>query len=191
MQTFDLKGTKREAGGKKAAKALRASGNVPCIVYGGENEITFSVVEGDFRNLIYTPNVYIVNLNIDGVVKTAILKDIQFHPVTDKILHVDFLEIFENKPTTIAIPVKLVGNSEGVKAGGKLQLEMRKLNVKALPANLPDNLEIDITNLGLGKTIQVGELSYENLEILNAKNAVVVAVKLTRAARAAAEAAKS
>lgn len=191
MQTFDLKGTKREAGGKKAAKALRASGNVPCIVYGGEKEITFSVVEGDFRNLIYTPNVYIVNLNIDGVVKTAILKDIQFHPVTDKILHVDFLEIFENKPTTIAIPVKLVGNSEGVKAGGKLQLEMRKLNVKALPANLPDNLEIDITNLGLGKTIQVGELSYENLEILNAKNAVVVAVKLTRAARAAAEAAKS
>ncbi len=190
MQTFDLKGTKREAGGKKAAKALRASGNVPCIVYGGEKEITFSVVEGDFRNLIYTPNVYIVNLNIDGVVKTAILKDIQFHPVTDKILHVDFLEIFENKPTTIAIPVKLVGNSEGVKAGGKLQLEMRKLNVKALPANLPDNLEIDITNLGLGKTIQVGELSYENLEILNAKNAVVVAVKLTRAARAAAEAAK-
>lgn len=191
MQTFDLKGTKREAGGKKAAKALRASGNVPCIVYGGEKEITFSVVEGDFRNLIYTPNVYIVNLNIDGVVKTAILKDIQFHPVTDKILHVDFLEIFENKPTTIAIPVKLVGNSEGVKAGGKLQLEMRKLNVKALPANLPDKLEIDITNLGLGKTIQVGELSYENLEILNAKNAVVVAVKLTRAARAAAEAAKS
>ncbi len=190
MQTFDLKGTKREAGGKKAAKALRSAGNVPCIVYGGEKEVTFSVAEGDFRNLIYTPNVYIVNLNIDGEVKTAILKDIQFHPVSDKILHVDFLEIFENKPTTIAIPVKLVGNSEGVKAGGKLQLEMRKLNVKGLPANLPDNLEIDITNLGLGKTIQVGELSYENLEILNAKNAVVVAVKLTRAARAAAEAAK-
>jgi large subunit ribosomal protein L25 len=190
MQTFDLKGTKREAGGKKAAKALRSAGNVPCIVYGGEKEVTFSVAEGDFRNLIYTPNVYIVNLNIDGEVKTAILKDIQFHPVSDKILHVDFLEIFENKPTTIAIPVKLVGNSEGVKAGGKLQLEMRKLNVKGLPANLPDNLEIDITNPGLGKTIQVGELSYENLEILNAKNAVVVAVKLTRAARAAAEAAK-
>lgn len=190
MQTFDLKGTKREAGGKKATKALRSAGNVPCIVYGGEKEVTFSVAEGDFRNLIYTPNVYIVNLNIDGEVKTAILKDIQFHPVSDKILHVDFLEIFENKPTTIAIPVKLVGNSEGVKAGGKLQLEMRKLNVKGLPANLPDNLEIDITNLGLGKTIQVGELSYENLEILNAKNAVVVAVKLTRAARAAAEAAK-
>lgn len=190
MQTFDLKGTKREAGGKKAAKALRSTGNVPCIVYGGDKEITFSVAEGDFRNLIYTPNVYIVNLNIDGEVKTAILKDIQFHPVSEKILHVDFLEIFENKATTIAIPVKLIGNSEGVKAGGKLQLEMRKLNVKGLPANLPDNLEIDITNLGLGKTIQVGELSYENLEILNAKNAVVVAVKLTRAARAAAEAAK-
>lgn len=190
MQTFDLKGTKREAGGKKAAKALRSTGNVPCIVYGGDKEITFSVAEGDFRNLIYTPNVYIVNLNIDGEVKTAILKDIQFHPVSEKILHVDFLEIFENKATTIAIPVKLTGNSEGVKAGGKLQLEMRKLNVKGLPANLPDNLEIDITNLGLGKTIQVGELSYENLEILNAKNAVVVAVKLTRAARAAAEAAK-
>lgn len=190
MQTFDIKGTKRVAGGKKAAKAVRAQGSVPCIIYGGNEEVAFAVEEGEFRNLIYTPNVYIVNVDIDGVVKKAILKDIQFHPVTDKILHVDFLEVTDEKPVVIAIPVKLVGNSEGVKAGGKLQLEMRKLNVKGLIANLPDVLEIDITNLGLGKAVKVGELAYENLEVLNAKNAVVVAVKLTRAARAAAEAAK-
>ncbi len=190
MQTFDIKGTKRVAGGKKAAKALRATGMVPCIIYGGEDEVSFAVAEKDFQNLIYTPNIYIVNVNIDGDQRQAILKDIQFHPVSGKIIHVDFLQIFDNKPVVIALPVKLVGNSEGVRAGGKLQLEMRKLNVKGLPGQLPDVLEIDITNLGLGKVIKVGELKFDNIEVLNAKNAVVVAVKLTRAARAAAEAAK-
>lgn len=190
MQTFDIKGTKRVAGGKKAAKALRATGMVPCVIYGGKDEVSFSVAEGDFKNLVYTPNIYIVNVNIDGEVRQSILKDIQFHPVSGRILHVDFLEICDEKPVTIAIPVKLVGNSEGVKAGGKLQLEMRKLNVRGLSKNLPDVLEIDITNLGLGKVIKVGELKFDNIEVLNAKAAVVVAVKLTRAARAAAEASK-
>ncbi len=190
MQTFDIKGTKRVPGGKKATKALRASGMVPCVIYGGAEEVAFSVVEGDFKNLVYTPHIYIVNVDIDGQVFKAILKDIQFHPVSGKILHVDFLQISDDKPVTIAIPVKINGNSEGVKAGGKLQLEMRKLSVKGLPANLPDVLDIDITNLGLGKVIKVGELKYDNIEVLNAKNAVVVAVKLTRAARAAAEAKK-
>ncbi|MBP5365242.1 MAG: 50S ribosomal protein L25/general stress protein Ctc [Bacteroidales bacterium] len=185
MQTFDIKGTKRVANGKKAAKALRANGQVPCIIYGGKEPVEFAVPESSFRNLIYTPNVYIVNVDIDGVVKKAILKDIQFHPVTEKILHVDFFEIFDDKPVAIAVPVKLVGNSEGVKAGGKLQLEMRKLSIKGLPSKLLDVLEIDVTNLGLGKVIKVGELKYEGIEILNAKAAVVVAVKLTRAAIAA------
>lgn len=188
MQTFDIKGTKRVAGGKKATRLLRAQGLVPCIVYGGKEQTAFSVPEGDFRDLIYTPNIYIVNLSIEGTACRAILKDIQFHPVSGKILHVDFLEIFDDKPVVIALPIKLNGNSEGVKAGGKLQLEMRKLNVKGLPGDLPDVLDIDITNLGLGKGIKVGDLNYDKLEILNAKNAVVVAVKLTRAARAAAEA---
>lgn len=190
MQTFDIKGTKRVADGKKAVKALRANGQVPCIIYGGKEPISFSVAEGAFRNLIYTPNVYIVNVNIDGEVKKAILKDAQFHPVTEKLLHVDFLEIFEDKPVTLAVPVKLVGNSVGVKAGGKLQQEMRKLSIKGLPSNLLDVLEVDVTNLGLGKVIKVGELKFDGIEILNGKAAVVAAVKLTRAAIAAQEESK-
>ncbi len=185
MQTFDIKGTKRECGGKKAAKQLRREGNVPCIVYGGEKEIAFSVPEVDFRGLIYTPNVYLVNLTIDGYEMKAVLKDIQFHPISEKILHVDFLQIFDDKPVTIAIPLNITGHSEGVKAGGKLQIEMRKLNVKGLPANLPDRLNVDITTLGLGQVIKVSSLHYDNLEILNAKTAVVAAVKSTRAAKAA------
>lgn len=185
MQTFDIKGTKRECGGKKAAKELRRNGLVPCIVYGGENEIAFSVPADDFRGLIYTPNVYIVNLSVDGVEMKAVLKDIQFHPISEKILHVDFLQIFDDKPVTIGVPLTITGHSEGVKAGGKLQVEMRKLNVKGLPANLPDRLEVDITSLGLGQVIKVGALQYDNLEILNAKTAVVAAVKATRAAKAA------
>lgn len=189
MKTFDIKGSKRECGGKKAAKELRRSGLIPCIVYGGEKEIAFSVPEVDFRGLVYTPNVYIVNLTVDGEAMQAVLKDIQFHPISGNILHVDFLQISDNKPVTIGVPLKIVGHSEGVKAGGKLQVEMRKLNVKGLPANLPDILEVDITSLGLGQVIKVGSLSYENLEILNAKSAVVAAVKSTRAAVSAAAAA--
>lgn len=189
MQTFDIKGTKREVGGKKAAKQLRRQGLVPCIVYGGEKEIAFSVPEVDFRGLIYTPNVYIVNLTIDGETMQVILKDIQFHPVADNILHVDFLQVFPEKPVTIGVPLRIVGHSEGVKAGGKLQVEMRKLNVKGLIANLPDILDVDITTLGLGQVIKVGDLHYDNLEILNAKSAVVAGVKSTRAAVSAAAAA--
>lgn len=189
MQTFDIKGTKREVGGKKAAKQLRRQGLVPCIVYGGEKVIAFSVPEVDFRGLIYTPNVYIVNLTIDGETMQVILKDIQFHPVADNILHVDFLQVFPEKPVTIGVPLRIVGHSEGVKAGGKLQVEMRKLNVKGLIANLPDILDVDITTLGLGQVIKVGDLHYDNLEILNAKSAVVAGVKSTRAAVSAAAAA--
>ncbi len=188
MQTFDINGTKREIGGKKLAKQLRREGLVPCVVYGGKDEIVFSVPEKDFMGLVYTPNIYIVNLNVDGATKKAVLKDIQFHPISGNILHVDFQEIFDDKPVTIGVPLKIVGNSEGVKAGGKLQVEMRKLNVKGLPANLPDILEVDITNLGLGQVIKVGSLHYDNLEILNAKSAVVAAVKMTRAAVSAAKA---
>ena len=189
MKTFDVKGSTRECGGKKAAKQLRRNGLIPCIVYGGEKESAFSVPVNDFRGLVYTPNVYIVNLTVDGETMQAILKDIQFHPISGAILHVDFLQIFNEKPVTIGVPLKIVGNSEGVKAGGKLQIEMRKLNVKGLPANLPDVLEVDITSLGLGHVIKVADLHYDNLEILNAKSAVVAGVKSTRAAVSAAAAA--
>ncbi len=188
MQTFDIKGSKREVGGKKAVKALRAEGKVPCIIYGeGKEGTPFAVPEADFRNLIYTPNVYIVNVDVDGDVKKAVLKDIQFHPLSGKILHVDFLEIRDDKAIELSIPVELQGNSEGVRAGGKLQLEMRKLIVKALPAQMPDRVVVDVTDLGLGKSKKVGELHYDNYEIVNAKSAVVVSVKMTRAARSSAD----
>ena len=138
------------------------------------------------RNLVYSPNIYLVNLNIDGTSCKAIMKDLQFHPVTDKLLHVDFYLINEEKPIIMEVPVALTGLAEGVKAGGKLQLTLRKLKVKALYNQIPEKLNIDVTPLGLGKTIKVGELSFENLELMNAKEAVVCAVKLTRAARGAA-----
>lgn len=145
----------------------------------------FTVTNDGLRNLVYTPHIYVVDLNIDGKIVTAIMKDIQFHPVTDNILHVDFLQIDESNPIVMEVPVKLEGLAEGVKAGGKLALQVRKLKVKALYNLIPERLVIDVTNLGLGKTIKVGELNYEGLQILNAKEAVVCAVKLTRAARGA------
>jgi large subunit ribosomal protein L25 len=186
MKTFQLTGSKRELTGKKAAKAYRKESLVPCVLYGGENVTHFTVTKEGVRKLIYTPEIHIVDLTIDGQTSKAILKASQFHPVSDELLHVDFLEIFEAKPVTIEIPIVLEGLAEGVKAGGKLSLEMRKLKVKGLYNNLPESLTINIENLGLGKTIQVGELQFENLELLNSKDNVVAAVKLTRAARGAA-----
>lgn len=185
MQTIEIKAAKRENLGKAATRELRKSGKVPSVLYGGKENIHFSAEDNEYRKLLYTPNVYIVNLNIDGTNYSAIIKDKQFHPVSGDLIHIDFLQVFEDKPVVIELPVKLVGLAEGVKAGGKLSLEQRKLKVKGLSKNLPDVLEVDITNLGLGKGIQVGELNYEGLELLNAKNSVVAAVKLTRAARAA------
>jgi large subunit ribosomal protein L25 len=183
MKTFQLEGTKREGTGKKAAKAYRKESLVPSVLYGGEEVVHFSVEKEVIRKLIYTPEVHIVNLIIDKKEYSAILKDSQFHPVSDELLHVDFLQIFKEKPVVIEIPVVLEGLAEGVKAGGKLSMEMRKLKVKGLYQNFPEKLVINIENLGLGKTIQVGQLAFENLEILNAKDNVVAAVKLTRAAR--------
>ena len=146
----------------------------------------FSVTTDGLRNLVYTPHIYVVDLNIDGKTVNAIMKDIQFHPVKDSILHVDFYQIDEAKPIVMEVPVQLEGLAEGVRAGGKLALQMRKLKVKALYNAIPERLTIDVTALGLGKTIKVGELHYEGLELINAKEAVVCAVKLTRAARGAA-----
>ncbi|WP_462317323.1 50S ribosomal protein L25/general stress protein Ctc [Marinilabilia sp.] len=190
MQTIELKAAKRENLGKTATKQLRNEGQVPCVLYGGEETLHVSAPLKDFNKLIYTPSVHIVKLNVNGKVYDAIIQDVQFHPVSDDAIHVDFLQVFEDKPVTIEIPVKLNGLAAGVKAGGKLNLEKRKLKVKALAKDLPDVLDIDITKLGLGKGIQVGHLSYDNLELLNNKNQVVVSVKLTRAARAAGQTAE-
>lgn len=186
MKSFDLKGTVRTDLGKKATKAERVVDNVPCVLYGVAENVHFTTTVSEIRKLVYTPEVFVVNLEIDGKVTKAIMKALQFHPVTDKVLHLDFLAISEDKPVIVNLPVKLEGLAEGVKAGGKLALEMRNLKVKGLYTQIPENIVIDVTELGLGKTIQVAKVSVPNLEILNAKNAVVAQVKLTRAARGAA-----
>ena len=188
MQVFELQGELRTDLGKKATNLLRAEGKVPCVIYGGEQNIHFSVVEKDLQKLLYTPIVYTIKLVINGTEYNAVMREIQFHPVSDRVLHIDFYQIYEDKPVVMEVPVKLHGFSVGVQAGGKLSLVVRKLKVKAIPANLPGEIDIDVTNLGLGKSIKVKDLSFENFEITNAKEVVVAQVKLTRAARAAQEA---
>lgn len=186
MKTIDIKGTARSEFGKKASRAYRKENNIPCVLYGMGENVNFMVPVDELRKVVYTPHIYVINIDIDGKVYNAIMKEIQFHPVKDTILHVDFLEINEEKPIVIGIPVKLEGLAEGVKAGGKLNLQMRLLKVKGLYTEVPEKLVIDVTNLGLGKSIQVGALNFPGLEVLNAKNAVVCSVQLTRAARGAA-----
>ncbi|MEI6752150.1 MAG: 50S ribosomal protein L25/general stress protein Ctc [Paludibacter sp.] len=186
MKTFELKGTVRTVLGKKATKAERVVDNIPAVLYGGKENVHFTTTVSDVRKLVYSPEVFVVNLDIDGKKTKAVMKALQFHPVTDKVLHIDFLQLTEDKPVIVELPVKLEGLAEGVKAGGKLALEMRKLKVKGLYTEIPENIIIDVTELGLGKSIQVAKVSVDKLEILNAKNAVVAQVKLTRAARGAA-----
>jgi len=188
MKTFDLKGEVRDDFGKKAARVYRSEGLIPCVIYGGHEKenLNFVVKNSDVRNLVYTPEVFLVNLDLGTKKVQAIVKEIQFHPVKDTILHIDFLNVFENAPVIIEIPVRLEGLAAGVRAGGKLSLDIRKLKVKGLPANLPEELVVNVEKLELGKSIQVGNLAFEGLEILNAKNAVVCGVQLTRAARGAA-----
>ncbi|HHT22988.1 MAG TPA: 50S ribosomal protein L25/general stress protein Ctc [Bacteroidales bacterium] len=191
MKTFDLAGKVRQEVGKKATKEVRKSGTVPCVLYGGGENVHFTVTESAIHRLIYTPHVYMINLTVGGKSTKAIMKDLQFHPVSDKVLHIDFLEVNEDKPVVVELPVKLTGLAAGVKAGGKLSLEMRKLRVKGLYKDLPENITLDVTKLSLGKSIQVGSISLENIELMNAKNAVVAQVKLTCAARGAAATAAS
>lgn len=195
MKTIEVKGSVRTELGKKGTREIRKADAVPCVLYGVKKDENgkpvathFTVTNDGLRNLVYTPHIYAVDLNIDGAVCKAIMKDIQFHPVKDNILHVDFYQISEDKPIVMEVPVALDGLAEGVRAGGKLQLQVRKLKVKATYDQIPERLVVNVTNLGLGKTIKVGELSFEGLEILNAKETVVCSVKLTRAARGVAAA---
>ncbi|MCD8193204.1 MAG: 50S ribosomal protein L25/general stress protein Ctc [Tannerellaceae bacterium] len=190
MKTFQLEAKGREipatsADRKRAIKALRKENAIPAVLYGGEEVKHISLTQDAVRGLIYTPEIFVIDLSIDGKKTKAIIKEVQFQPVTDEVMHIDLLEVSDNKPMVIEVPVVLEGHAEGVKAGGKLTLRMRKLKVKALYTNVPERLTINVENLGLGKTIQVGSLSFDNLELLNAKNAVVCAVQLTRAARGA------
>ena len=214
MKTFTLAAQPRTELGKKATKALREQGLIPVVLNGGELvqlpyagtlkpgqkvvEIsngrglitTDLVVTLDaVRKLVYTPDIFAIELEFNGETHMAVLKDLQFHPVKDSILHIDLLEVTEAKPVVVEVPVKLEGHAEGVKAGGKLTLSMKKLRVKAIYTNIPERLVINVDNLGLGKAYQVGDLHFDNLELINAKNAVVCSVALTRAARGAAAAA--
>lgn len=194
MKEITLKATVRKDLGKKASRDLRREGNVPVVLYGverGENNLpvaqslTMSLKE--LNKVVYTPNVYIINLDIEGKMVKAILKDLQADFVKDTPIHADFYQITEDKPIVMQIPVKLNGLAEGVKAGGKLNLSVRKLAVKATYDKLPDTLEIDVTNLGLGKSMKVAELNFEGVEIVTSKEVVVCGVKMTRAARTAAQ----
>jgi len=210
MKNYSLSAQPRTELGKKATKALREQGLIPVVLNGGEIvELPFGgslkpgqkiveigngkglvttdllVKQEDVRKLVYTPDIFAIDLEINGEKKNAVLKDIQFHPVKDSILHIDLLEVNDKKPVVIEVPVKLEGHAEGVKAGGKLSLSMKKLKVKAIYTNIPERLVINVDTLGLGKTLQVGDLHFEGLELVNAKNAVVCAVQLTRAARGA------
>lgn len=189
MKSIEIKASLRNEFGKKGSQAIRKTDSVPCVLYGQGENLHFTVTNDSLRNLVYSPDIYLVNLDIEGKKVKAIMKDIQFHPVKDNILHIDFYQIDEVKPIVMEVPVALEGLAEGVKAGGKLTLQMRKIKVKALFNNIPEKLVINVSSLGLGKTIQVGQLSFENLELLTAKEAVVCAVKLTRVARGLAAAA--
>ena len=194
MKEFALNGQKRETVGKKASRLLRKEGLVPCNIYGEHTEdgkpkaMSFAIAMADLRKVIYTPHIYVLNLNIDGEERKAVIKELQFHPVKDTVLHVDFYEVNEEKPLTISIPVKLNGLAQGVRDGGKLNLSIRKLNVTAPYKQIPEVLDIDVTGLELGKSIKVRDLSFEGLELATPADVVVCSVKATRASRSAAAA---
>ncbi|MDE6272851.1 MAG: 50S ribosomal protein L25 [Muribaculaceae bacterium] len=211
MKTFDLKAAPRSVVGKKSVKALRNEGKIPAVLNGGKivelpytgtlkdgekvvaiddkrGLITTDIVVSaeDVRKLIYSPDIFEINLELNGETRKAVLKELQFQPVKDTVLHIDFLEVLPGKPIVMEVPVQIEGHAEGVKAGGKLTLSMRKLKVKAPYTEIPERLVVNVDNLGLGKSMAVGDLHFDGLELMNAKNAVVCAVQLTRAARGAA-----
>ena len=197
MKVIAINGQKRETTGKKASKLMRKEGLVPCNIYGEEKDekglpkaLSFAVPFTELRKAVYTPHVYVLALNIDGEEHKAIIKELQFHPVNDSLLHADFYEVNEDKDITVGIPVKLNGLAQGVRDGGKLNLSIRKIDVTAPYKNIPEILNIDVTNLGLGKAIKVGELSFEGITLATPAQVVVCSVKETRASKAAAAAAE-
>ena len=192
MKHFELNGQIRQVGHKAVIKAFRKQGLVPCNLYGaGLENVLFTVNEKDLKGLLYTPASYIVDLNLDGKVYMAVLHELQFHPVTDACLHIDFLAVDEKKPVAIEVPLNLFGHPVGVQAGGKFTQLARKVRISALLENLPDQLDVDITPLGLDKRLTVGELKFDGINILSDKNTIICRVKTTRAMQqAAADAAK-
>jgi large subunit ribosomal protein L25 len=180
MKTLAINVKERENVGKTNTRALRNQGNVPCVLYGGEKQVTFYAHENDFRKLVYTPDTFVVELDIDGTVTKAIMQDIQFHPVTDKILHIDFLEVFDNKAITVSIPVNLNGTPIGVKNGGNLMFRRSKIITKGLVANLPNSIELNIEHLNIGMFTYIKDITVEGCELIAPGNSVVVGVKTAR-----------
>jgi large subunit ribosomal protein L25 len=185
MKFFELKGTARTIAERsseqaRALKSMRKDGDVPCVLYGGEKNYNFTLKANDLRKVVFTPYIYVIDLFIDGEKKNAILKDIQFHPVKDTILHVDFYEIDESKPIVMNVPVELAGLAPGVQAGGKMHQQLRRIKVRAQYTVIPEKLTVDVSKLTLGKVIKVGELSFDGLQLVNPKDAVVCSVKMTR-----------
>ena len=189
MKQITLQGICRTGNDRAAIKALRKEGRVPCVYYGNGVENTlFSVSAKDLETITNTPNSYIIELDVEGKKQLVVLHDIQYHPVTDKALHVDFLAIREDKPVVINVPVSITGNSIGVRQGGKLMVSTRKLKVSGMIKDLPDKLDIDITDLNLGKQIVAGDLHYDNIQIVSPKATIICSIRMTRAAAAAANA---
>ena len=184
MKSISIKGSKRESVGKVATKALRNAGMVPCVIYGGKSPIHFSAEEKAFKNLVFTPDVFTASLDVDGQKIPAILQDIQFHPVTDRIIHVDFYQTFDDKEVTMNIPVRLEGTSPGVLNGGALRFTNRKLKVKALPANLPDFVTANISGLKIGSKLVLASLKNDDYTFMHPDNTVVVQVRTSRNATA-------
>ncbi len=192
MKSITIKGQERESVGKKATKALRDAGMVPCVIYGGDKPIHFSAEEKAFKNLVYTPNAHTVVVDLNGKSANVVLQDIQTHPVSDKILHIDFFQLNENKEIMMEVPVKIVGTSPGVLLGGDLRLNLRRVKVKALPKNLPDFVEANISELQMGNKLYVTKLETNNFKLMHPDNTVICQVKISRAAmKAAQEAAKA
>ena len=192
MKSITIKGSQRESVGKAASKALRNAGQVPCVLYGGDNVLHFSAPELAFKNIVYTPNVYTAAIELNGKTYTAILQDIQFDPVSDKIIHIDFYQLHKDKEITIEVPIQIEGTSPGIMAGGTLRIVNRKLKVKALPDNLPDFVPVDISGLEMGNKLYVTKLAQDKYKIMHPDNTVVCQVRVSRAAmKAAQDAAKA
>jgi large subunit ribosomal protein L25 len=183
MKTIEINGSFRKELGKKSSKELRKAGNVPCVVYGGKDIVHFYTHENNFTKLVYTPDAHLVNIKLEDKEYRAILKDIQFHPVTDKIIHIDFIEVFDDKPISISVPVSVFGDSAGVKAGGKLRIRLRSLNVRGLAGDIPEHLPVDITELNIHDSVKVGDLSFDKIELIDPKKSMVLQVATSRVAQ--------
>ena len=183
MKTIEIKGSFRTELGKKSSRQIRKAGSVPCVIYGKKENIHFHATELSFKNLVFTPAAHLVKLSLDDKEYNVVLKDMQFHPVSDKILHADFVEIFEDKPVVIGIPIRVTGDSVGIIAGGKLSIKKRNLKVKGLPKDLPEFLPVDITNLKIHESIKIGDLSFEKIELLDQKKLMVLTIATSRVAQ--------